>query len=125
MKKKPTVLFTSNVFTPEEIGNNKIIEQGLRVSIKNLWRQLEQIAQIKIFDGRFPEKTEIQSLVHQFKPLIIGCHLSHPISAKIVESPDLIAVSTATVGYNHIKIPENNDVLITHTPGVLHEAVAD
>jgi glyoxylate reductase len=43
----------------------------------------------------------------------------------MLENSNIVAVCSATVGYNHIQIPEKNDILITHTPGVLFEAVAD
>jgi glyoxylate reductase len=125
MIKKPKVFFTSNVFTVNEIGNNKRISQDIRETIKKLWYQLEEIADIEIYNGRFPEKTEIQNYIEQFNPAILGCHLSHPIEAKLLQTSNLIALCTATVGYNHIQLPKNNDVLITHTPGVLFEAVAD
>ncbi len=125
MTKKPKVFFTSNVFTLDEIGSNKRISEDLRNTIKNLWHQLKQIVDIEIYNGRFPETSEIQAYIKETDPIILGCHLSHPIPAKIIQSSNLIAVCTATVGYNHIQIPNENNVLITHTPGVLHEAVAD
>ena len=125
MIKRPKIFFTSNVFTFDEIGSNKRISKDLRNIIKNLWLQLKQIADIEIYNGRFPETSEIQEYVKDLDPTILGCHLSHPIPAKILQFSNLIAVCTATVGYNHIHIPNGNNVLITHTPGVLHEAVAD
>ncbi len=125
MRKNPKIFFTSNVFTFDEIGSNKKINEDLRNNIKDLWLKLKQIADIEIYKGRFPKTSEIQAYVKDLDPTILGCHLSHPIPATILESSNLIAVCTATVGYNHIQIPNGNDVLITHTPGVLHEAVAD
>ncbi|MEJ2296514.1 MAG: 2-hydroxyacid dehydrogenase, partial [Candidatus Lokiarchaeota archaeon] len=86
---------------------------------------LEKIATTEIYDGRFPDKIEIESYIDHYNPIILGCHLSHSISAKVLEKSNLIAICTATAGYNHIEQPENNKVLITHTPGVLYEAVAD
>jgi glyoxylate reductase len=125
MTEKPKVFFTSNIFTLDEIGSNKRISEDLRNTIKNLWYHLEQIAEIEIYNGRFPETSEIQAYIKESDPIILGCHLSHLIPAKIIQSSNLIAVCTATVGYNHIQIPNKNNVLITHTPGILHEAVAD
>lgn len=122
---KPKVFFASNVFTANEIGDNRSINQDIRVTIKKLWFLLEKIADIEIYDGRFPEKIEIETYVNQYNPIILGCHLSHSISAKLLEKSNLIAICTATAGYNHIEQPEKNKVLITHTPGVLYEAVAD
>jgi glyoxylate reductase len=122
---KPKVFFASNVFTANEIGNNKSISQDIRDSIKKLWSLLKKIAEIEIYDGRFPNKIEIETCIDQYNPIILGCHLSHTISANLLEKSNLIAICTATAGYNHIEQPENNKVLITHTPGVLYEAVAD
>lgn len=42
-----------------------------------------------------------------------------------VKKNDIFSVATATAGYNHIQRPERDDVLITYTPGVLQETVAD
>ena len=125
MREKPKVFFTSNVFTPEEMGENESVNQDLRASIRILWSQLEEIADIKVFNGRFPNPKEIEAIVESFNPLFLGCHLSHLIYPNILEKSNLIAVSTATVGYNHIQLPKDNNVLITHTPGVLYKAVAD
>ena len=125
MIEKPKVFFTSNVFTPEEIGEEKGINQDIRESIRSLWYQLKQIADVKAFNGRFPDLDEIEAYIDNFKPLILGCHLSHDIPAELLEKSNLFAVSTATVGYNHIQRPKDNNILITHTPGVLYEAVAD
>lgn len=125
MIEKPIVFFTSNVFTPEEIGENQSLTNDIRDSIKNLWSQLKQIANIKVYDGRFPDSAEIKTYIKKFNPHILGCHLSHPIPEEFLEKSNLIAVSTATVGYNHIRRPKDNKVIITHTPGVLYEAVAD
>ncbi|MFW9929119.1 MAG: 2-hydroxyacid dehydrogenase [Candidatus Thorarchaeota archaeon] len=125
MLEKPRVFFTSNVFTANEVGDNKSIDQDIRGSIKKLWSLLEKIADIEIYNGRFPDKIEIETFVNQYDPIILGCHLSHSISAKLLEKSNLIAICTATAGYNHIEQSENNNVLITHTPGVLYETVAD
>ena len=125
MKEKPRVFFTSNVFTPAVIGEELRINQDIRDSIKNLWYQLEQIAEINVYEGRFPDSTEIETIIETYNPQILGCHLSHSISSKSLEKSNLIAVCTATVGYNHIQQPKDNTVLITHTPSVLYEAVAD
>jgi len=38
---------------------------------------------------------------------------------------EIVAISTSTAGYNHIERTEDDDIIITHTPGVLHETVAD
>ncbi|MFX1458283.1 MAG: 2-hydroxyacid dehydrogenase [Promethearchaeota archaeon] len=122
---KPKVYFTSNVFTPSEIGSNNKINQKIRDNINKLWEMLNNIAELKIFNGRFPTEAEFQRDIKEFNPNIIGCHLSHKISANILEESNIFAVCTSTTGYNHIQKTKNDDILITHTPGVLHETVAD
>jgi len=121
----PKVYFTSKVFTIEKIGSNEKINQNIRVAIKNLWQKLNDISETKIFNGRFPTKEQLQNEISIFNPNIIGCHLAHPIIAKMLESPAVFAIATSTVGYNHIEKTEKDDIIITHTPGVLHDTVAD
>ena len=55
----------------------------------------------------------------------MGCHLSHPISKDLLKNSKIFAIATSTAGYNHIQRTEEDDILITHTPGVLHQTVAD
>ena len=125
MTYRPKVFFTSKVFSTEEIGSNKKISENFRNTIKNLWQQLDQISEFKIFDGRFPSEHQIKKKVKDFNPDILGCHLSHEISSEILKSSNISAISTSTAGYNHIQRTEEDDILITHTPGILHETVAD
>ncbi len=122
---KPKVYFTSNVFTPAEIGSNEKINQKIRDNISKLWEMLNNIAELKIFYGRFPTEAEMKRNIEEFNPDIIGCHLSHKISAEILEETKIFAICTSTAGYNHIQKTHDDDILITHTPGVLHETVAD
>jgi len=122
---KPKVYFTSNVFTEEEIGSNNLVSEEIRKTIKNLWRELAQIAELKIFNGRFPSEDQIRKEVEEFNPEILGCHLSHQISVDLLEKSQIFAVSTSTVGYNHIQRTRRDNILITNTPGILHETVAD
>ncbi|MFX1364882.1 MAG: NAD(P)-dependent oxidoreductase [Promethearchaeota archaeon] len=125
MTLKPKVYFTSNVFSVKKIGSNEKISEIFRNTIKDLWQELSKISIIKLFNGRFPSEEEIQSEIKIFNPNILGCHLSHPISSKILKSSSILAVSTSTAGYNHIERTEQDDILITHTPGVLQATVAD
>jgi glyoxylate reductase len=122
---KPKVFLTSNVFSPEEIGSNEKISKELKEKIKILWERLENKSHLKVYNGRFPSKSEIEKQALNFKPDIIGCHLSHLISKKQLKITNLFAVSTSTVGYNHIQRLEEDNIIITHTPGVLHQTVAD
>lgn len=125
MSYKPKVYLTSNVFTPEEISSNEKISQDVRDKIKSTWKKLNSLSTLKYFKGRFPKEAEIKAAINDFNPNIIGCHLSHPISSDSLKKNDIFAVATATAGYNHIQRPEKDDILITHTPGVLQETVAD
>ncbi|KKM84013.1 hypothetical protein LCGC14_1303490 [marine sediment metagenome] len=125
MHHKPKVYLTSNVFSEEEIGSNEKISEYIRESIKFLWQKLNLISELKIFNGRFPSEKQIKNDIKKFKPEILGCHLSHTLSSEVLESSTIYAISTSTAGYNHINKSEKDDVLITHTPGILHETVAD
>ncbi|MFW9987763.1 MAG: 2-hydroxyacid dehydrogenase [Candidatus Odinarchaeota archaeon] len=125
MTSKPKVFFTSNVFSVKEIGSNEKISESYRNNIKELWTELKRISQIKIFDGRFPSEEELKKEIKNFNPDFLGCHLSHQISSKILKNSNILAISTSTAGYNHIKRTEENNILITHTPGILHNTVAD
>jgi glyoxylate reductase len=125
MTYRPKVFFTSNVFSSEEIGSNKRISENFRNKIKNLWQQLDRISEFKILDGRFPSENQIKNEVEKFNPDILGCHLSHKISSKILKNSRIFAISTSTAGYNHIQRTEEDDIIITHTPGILHKTVAD
>ena len=122
---KPKVFFTSNVFSEKEIGSNKQISKNIREIIKKLWVELTQISEIKIFNGRFPSEDQIRIEIEEFNPEILGCHLSHQISAQLLEKSQIFAVSTSTVGYNHIQRTQRDNILFTNTPGILHETVAD
>ncbi|MFX1574293.1 MAG: 2-hydroxyacid dehydrogenase [Promethearchaeota archaeon] len=121
----PKVFLTSNVFSAEEIGSNERISDKVRQSIINLWEELKRISELKIFEGRFPSEEQVKDIIDSFNPDILGCHLSHPITSEIIEKSNIFAISTSTAGYNHIQRTDNDDILITHTPGVLQETVAD
>jgi len=125
MTYKPKIYLTSNVFSSEEIGSNEIISLKIRTEIRNLWEELTHISKLKIFDGRFPTEEQIRRDVENFKPDILGCHLSHQITSNILQGTNIFAISTSTAGFNHIQRIEADNILITHTPGVLHETVAD
>jgi len=122
---KPKIFLTSNVFSAEEIGENRTISENIRQKIKTLWKELKSKSQLKVFEGRFPTESQIRNNIEQFDPQIIGCHLSHTITREMLENSNVFAVSTSTAGFNHIERPEEDDIIITHTPGVLFETVAD
>ena len=122
---KPKVYLTSNVFTGQEIGSNERITHSIKDKIKNLNAKLNEISILKHFMGRFPSSDQIKEEIEGFNPDLLGCHLSHPILSDVLENSNIFGVSTSTAGYNHIQRTKSDDILITHTPGVLHETVAD
>ena len=125
MSNKPKVYFTSNVFTNRQIGSNEAISENIRLEINKLWNELENISELKVFNGRFPTINQIQEDIGNYNPDILGCHLSHHITSDILSKSKIFAISTSTAGFNHIQRTQKDDILITHTPGVLHETVAD
>lgn len=125
MTYKPKVYLTSSVFSVENIGSNNKISKKVRDSIASLWQRLNEISELKIFNGRFPTKEHILENISTFKPNIVGCHLSHKITSEMLDPSEIFAVATSTAGYNHIERTEKDDIIITHTPGVLHDTVAD
>jgi len=125
MAYKPKVFLTSNVFSEKEIGSNEKISQELRNGIKDLWQELDKLSELKVFNGRFPSEEQLQKEVEEFNPDILGCHLSHQLSSEMLENSRVFAISTSTAGFNHIQRTQKDNILITHTPGVLHETVAD
>jgi len=125
MSPKVKVYLTSNVFTEDEIGSNDKISLKVRDRIKSLWTQLNQLAEFKIFNGRFPKDDQLKSEIEAFKPEVLGCHLSHTITSELLENSELFVVLTSTAGYNHIERTGEDNIIITHTPGILHETVAD
>jgi len=98
MSSKVKVYLTSSVFTEDEIGSNDKISLTIQERIKSLWRQLKQLAEFKIFNGRFPKDEQLKSEIEAFKPEILGCHLSHNINSELLESSEIFAVLTSTAG---------------------------
>jgi len=123
MKTKPRVYFTSNVFY--ELGSNVRISRIIRNEIQILWNRIKSTAEVRILNERFPSSEQIEKDLKEFNPHIIGCHLSHHITSNMQQISNLFAISTSTAGYNHIERLKEDNILITHTPGVLQEAVAD
>ena len=125
MAYKPKVFLTSNVFSAKEIGSNEKIFKEIRNDIKDLWQELDKLSELKVFNGRFPSEEQLQKEVEEFNPDILGCHLSHQISSEMLENSRIFAISTSTAGFNHIQRTQKDNIIITHTPGVLQETVAD
>ena len=125
MAYKSKVFLTSNVFSAKEIGSNEKIFKEIRNDIKDLWQELDKLSELKVFNGRFPSEEQLQKEVEEFNPDILGCHLSHQISSEMLENSRIFAISTSTAGFNHIQRTQKDNIIITHTPGVLQETVAD
>ncbi len=121
MPQKQKVYLTSPVF--RQMSDNDRVSPLKREKLKELFTTLDESAALFESEHRFPSSTEIKEVVENEEINIIGCHLSHTITQDIVELDHVRAVCTATAGYNHIaQVP---GLLITHTPSVLQQAVAD
>jgi glyoxylate reductase len=125
MSEKVRVYLSSNVFSPSEIGSNDKVSDKFKDKIGDLWTELNRISNLKVHDGRFPSEHQLIKEIDEFKPDILGCHLSHEIKKELLENSSIFAVATSTMGYNHIGRVSGDGILITHTPGVLFETVAD
>ncbi len=121
--KKCKIFLTSTVF--REISQNTKISPEIQQKIRKLWDEVTQIAEVIEYPGRFPAPEEIEKNVLEKHIDLIGCHLSHPLSKDLLERSQVFAVCTSTAGFNHIGTVDDDSILITHTPGVLHETVAD
>ncbi len=118
---KPNVYLTSPVFF--DIATHSKVSEKYKDRILELKEILSHKANVIVSDDRFPEKEKITQVVREEKVDFIGCHLSHPISEDTMKTPSLKAVCTSTAGFNHIFMDPS--VIITHTPGVLDNTVAD
>ncbi len=118
---KPKIYFTTPVF--KEIVNHPMVSPKIKEKINELWENLEKVAEVKIAKQRFPSPDEMQQNIVEWGANIVGCHLSHQISAALQQNSALFAVSTSTAGFNHIDLQDG--ILYTHTPGVLDRTVAD
>ena len=118
---KATVYLTSPVFF--EIANHPKVSPPFKTKIMALKEELARDCNLIVSSKRFPEEAEIIRMVSSRGVDYIGCHISHPITNQILEIPSVKAVCTSTVGYDHVFIHPN--LLISHTPSILHKSVAD
>ena len=116
----PIIYLTSPVF--REIADNPLVSKEQQTTLKKIWIQLQNVAEVLISHSRFPTQLEIIEIL-QHSVDFIGCHISHPMTHEILQIPGVKAVCTSSVGFNHIV--EEPGVLIAHTPGVLEKTVAD
>ncbi|MBD3186765.1 hypothetical protein GF325_08070 [Candidatus Bathyarchaeota archaeon] len=118
---KPKTFITTSVF--KDIINHPRMGEDARNRIRDAWKALEEVSEVEIFEGRFPDEALIRKAILDPAVRFIGCHLSHEIKPEWLEQSNIIAVATSTMGYDHVgKVP---GVLITHTPSVLQATVAD
>jgi lactate dehydrogenase-like 2-hydroxyacid dehydrogenase len=95
----------------------------MQARVRTAWAALAEATDLRVSEERFPTETALAAAVNDWGAQVLGCHLSHPIPARLQANPTLVAVCTSTAGYNHIQqVP---GVLVTHTPNVLHRTVAD
>ncbi|MBD3353925.1 MAG: hypothetical protein GF364_20755 [Candidatus Lokiarchaeota archaeon] len=118
---KTKVYLATKVF--REIADHPKVSEEKSNKIVELWKDLKETVDLHVSADRFPDKQYIEEEINNWGAEIIGCHLSHPITADMLKDSNVYAVCTSTAGYNHIFMQP--DVLITHTPGVLHRTVAD
>ncbi len=121
MSSAPKVYLTSPVF--REIADHPKVSVKYRFLINKVWSNLNTAAQVIVSESRFPSDAEIQRAVSQNEVDFIGCHIGHRITAEVVATPSIKAVSTSNVGWNHIHL--HPGVLVTNTPGVLAGTTAD
>ncbi|MHA1730191.1 MAG: NAD(P)-dependent oxidoreductase [Promethearchaeota archaeon] len=109
-----------------DIALHPKVSHKKRDKLLKIWRKLKEETDLKVSKNRFPTEKEIMNNI-DWGAQIIGCHLSHQITDEMINSPSskVMVVCTSTAGYNHIHIEPSSKVLITHTPGVLHQTVAD
>ncbi len=120
---KRKVFLATTVF--RDIAEHPKVTDEIKTQIKNLYQRLTQVANVSQYEGRFPSDREMEDAIITKGAEIIGCHLSHSIPKALLEKSAVIAVATSTAGYNHVGIVDKDDILISHTPGVLHRTVAD
>lgn len=120
-EKSPSVYLASPVFL--EIASNAKVSENLKQKIKELYSELKNHAHLIVSPTRFPTSKEIRQIVQTKEINFIGCHLSHPITEEITQTPSLLGICTSTAGFNHIH--QDPSLLITHTPSVLDKTVAD
>jgi len=120
---KRKIFLATTVF--REIAEHPKVSDSIKTRIRDLYLNLLEVADVTQYDRRFPTDAEMADAVLNGGAEIIGCHLSHNIPKDLLEQSTVVAISTSTAGYNHVGIVDGDDILISHTPGVLHIAVAD
>lgn len=88
---------------------------------------LKEYCEVELHTGEEPPpKEEIIEKVRDKDALL--CLLTDKIDAEVMDAaPNLVVISTYSVGFDHIDVEEatRRGIYVTHTPGVLTDAVAD
>jgi len=85
------------------------------------------------FDLKISEKDgvltreELLSEIKAFQPDALLCLLTDKIDAEVFDSAPIKICATYSVGFNHIDLQaaKEREIIVTHTPGVLTDAVAE
>lgn len=88
---------------------------------------LRQYCDVDVYDAGGPPPRSILLQRARDKDGII-CMVGDKIDAEVMDlSPNLVVISTNSVGYDHIDVEEatRRGIYVTNTPGVLTEATAD
>jgi glyoxylate reductase len=121
VKSTPKVYLASPVF--REIADHPKVSVKYKFLLNKAWSNLNTAAQVIVSAGRFPSEEEIKREVEENEVDFIGCHLGHVITQSILSVPSIKAVSTSSVGWDHIH-PQPG-MIVTNTPGVLSRTIAD
>ncbi|MGQ4555936.1 NAD(P)-dependent oxidoreductase [Halobellus sp. GM3] len=107
--------------TPIVYVTREIPEVGLE--------RLRERYEVVVWDEKLPpEKSHIETRLAELDAEGLVCLLSDDIDADVLAaSPDLEAVCTFSVGYDHIDLAAaaERGIAVGHTPGVLTETTAD
>lgn len=90
---------------------------------------LKQECRVEVWEGKLPpEKEQICDRLEELRADGLMCMLTDKIDGMVMDSSsDLDAVSTYSVGFDHIDLDaaETRDIAVGHTPGVLTDTTAD
>ncbi|MFB6359919.1 MAG: 2-hydroxyacid dehydrogenase [Halobacteriales archaeon] len=90
---------------------------------------LRDECEVQVWDGKLPpSKEHIIDTLADLEAEALLCLLSDDTDGPVMDaSPNLRVVSTFSVGYDHIDLPEaaERDLPVGHTPGVLTDTTAD
>lgn len=96
-----------------EVGLKKLEEAGFELLVSQK-------------DGVL-SKSELIAMLKSFQPEALLCLLTDTIDAEVFDAAPIKICATYSVGFNHIdlKAAKERGIIVTHTPGVLTNAVAE